>query len=207
MNPLQPVIGRKRGRASFRRYRALLKFLSVVFRLLPQSLRQFAWLLSNSLPGNMGAGVRYAILLATADRCGENILIGRNVELLGQRHLRVGNNVSIHAGCYIDASGGVTIEDEVSIAHHTSILSTNHTWDDFSLPIRDNPMAAEPVVIARDVWVGCGCRIMPGTTIRPRTVVAAGAVVARGVYGPGVIIGGVPAKPLKPVATITGEFD
>ncbi len=120
-------------------------------------------------------------------------MIGRGCEIRGWPGLRFGRNVTLHLNGYVDASGGVTIGNEVSIAHGCSILSFEHTWADASEPIKYNPLSLHPVEIQDDVWVGCGVRILAGSTILSRSVVAAGAVVTRGIYGPGVF-GGVPAR-------------
>ncbi|MNR09087.1 putative acetyltransferase [compost metagenome] len=117
----------------------------------------------------------------------------KNVE-----NLEVGDNVSIHAGCYIDAAGGVEIGNNVSIAHQSSIVAFEHTWGEQNLPIKYNKTVSSGVLISSDVWIGCGVRVLDGSRIDERVVVAAGAVVkgrlaSRGVYG------GVPVRRLKSI--------
>lgn len=92
--------------------------------------------------------------------------------------------------------GGIEIGNDVSIAHQTSILSANHTWEDESIPIKYNAVAFQPVHIENDVWIGCGCRILCGVKIHSRSVVAAGAVVCKDVESH-TAVGGVPARVLK----------
>jgi len=53
------------------------------------------------------------------------------------------------------------------------------------------------VVIGHDVWIGHGVTILPGVTIGNGAVIGAGAVVSKPV-APYTIVGGVPAKPIKP---------
>jgi acetyltransferase-like isoleucine patch superfamily enzyme len=50
-----------------------------------------------------------------------------------------------------------------------------------------------PIVIGDDVYIGIRATILPGVTIGSRSIVAAGAVVARDVP-PNAVVGGVPAK-------------
>jgi acetyltransferase-like isoleucine patch superfamily enzyme len=114
--------------------------------------------------------------------------------------LRIGQFVSIHRWCYIDAVGDITIGNDVSIAHSSSILSFDHTWADASRPIRDNPIRLAPVNIANDVWIGCGVRILAGVSIGQRCIVAAGAVVVNDVPN-GTVAGGVPARRISSTVT------
>ncbi|NVK34659.1 MAG: acetyltransferase [Rhodobacteraceae bacterium] len=53
------------------------------------------------------------------------------------------------------------------------------------------------VTIGHDVWIGHGVTIVPGVTVGNGAVLAAGAVVARNVEAH-TIVGGVPAKPIRP---------
>lgn len=55
---------------------------------------------------------------------------------------------------------------------------------------------SQPVSIGHDVWIGHGAIILPGRIIGTGAVVAAGSVVTKDV-APYMIVGGVPAKPLK----------
>lgn len=109
-------------------------------------------------------------------------------------NIRVGRNVFVNAGCQFQDHGGITLEDGVLIGHNTVIATLNHSMD----PSERASLEPAPVRICKDVWVGAGCVICPGVTIGEGSVVAAGAVVTRDVP-PFTVVGGVPAKPIKPV--------
>ena len=190
--------GRIRGRDLFARAKPLLDLGTSALRLLPKPVSQALWTWSDMVPGYGGIGLRYMVLRRMADRCGDNVRVGPRVHIGNWTNLRVGNNVSIHPGCYLEAAGGITIGDDVSVAHHSSILSTNHAWADPDVPIRDNPVTYEEVVIDSDVWIGCGVRVLAGVHLQSRTVVASGAVVHEDVPAHS-LVGGVPAKVLKKI--------
>ena len=124
--------------------------------------------------------------------------IDQGVVLLNIEKLKLGSNISINPNCYIDAAGGVEIGDNVSIATGTIIISTSHTWDDKTLPIKYNPIIHKPVRICDDVWIACGVRIIGECIINKRSIVAAGAVV-KGEVPTNCIVGGVPAKVIKSI--------
>jgi acetyltransferase-like isoleucine patch superfamily enzyme len=166
---------------------------------------RFLWWLTESADGLFGAGLRYMLLSVIAKEVGDNVLVGPRVRLVHPERLSIGSNVSIHRDCYVDAEGGVWIESDVSIAHACSIISCDHTWADLSLPIRENPLRPAPIIIRSDVWIGCGVRILAGTEIESRSVVAAGAVVVKSVRS-GSVVGGVPARVIGST-TVSTEDD
>lgn len=128
-------------------------------------------------------------------RAGLNIF--SNVFIEGFEGLSIGQNVSINRDCNLSCVGGVAIGDHVAIGHGTSIMSTNHGFDDPEIPIKHQPVEKESVHIGRNVWIGARVAILAGVSIADGTVVAAGAVVTRSVTEPDMIVAGVPAKAIK----------
>jgi acetyltransferase-like isoleucine patch superfamily enzyme len=176
-----------------------MRILELLIRVAPDFVLDVLWTAIDDWRGLAAMTLRYTMAKKWAIACGNVVAIGPGVEIRGWNNLCLGDHVSVHRGCYLDATGGLTIGSNVSIAHQTTILTTNHTWDDFTQPIRDNPISMAPVTISDDVWIGCGCRIMPGVAIQHRSVVAAGAVVTRDVPE-GTDVGGIPTKVLKNIS-------
>jgi serine acetyltransferase len=97
---------------------------------------------------------------------------------------------------YVDAGGGVTIGDDVSIAHGVTIMSRNHGFSDPDVCIRDQPLDLRPVSIESNVWIGAKATVLGNVTIGTGTIVGAGAVVTKSTPQ-GAIMVGVPASAKK----------
>ena len=186
------------GRDLFKKNEKLISFVVSLINLLPRKIRKRMLLSSRSIRGEKGIALRYVLIKSLAKQCGKNVAVKEMVVLENIEDLTLGDNISIHPFCYIDAIGGVEIYDNVSIAHASSILSFEHTWNDSSTPIKYNPVEKKHVIIEEDVWIGCGARVMAGVTIHRRSIVAAGAVVTKDVES-NTIVGGVPAKVIKSI--------
>lgn len=187
-----------RGRELFKSIFFVINCVAKIFALTPLFFRLYIWDLISFFEGYISLGLRYLILRTSAKEAGQNIFIGKHVTIKNIKKLSIGTNVSIHSFSYIDALGDIIIGNDVSIAHHVSILSFNHSWDNSCLPIKYNPIEMKPVIINDDVWIGCGVRIMPGVTIGSRCVVAAGSIVTKNVP-PGSLVAGSPAKVIKKI--------
>jgi len=114
------------------------------------------------------------------------------------RFYAIGQDCHINTDCkitdpdYVRLGNNVTLSTCVLIGHDASIAvigrATGKKLDSVGkIDIRDN------------VFIGYGAILLPGVTIGPNAIVAAGAVVNRDVP-PGSVVGGVPAKPV-------GTFD
>lgn len=104
---------------------------------------------------------------------------------------KMGNNSVINFGCYLDNRRGISIGNNVGIAHNTKIYTLGHNIDS---PYFETKGA--PVKIEDNVFVFSNAIIMPGVTIHEGAIVLAGSVVTRDVDAY-TVVGGNPAKFIK----------
>lgn len=110
--------------------------------------------------------------------------------------ITIGRNVFLNTSCHFQDQGGITIGDGAQIGHNVVLATLNHVED----PVRRSQTTPAPIVIGRNVWIGANATVTPGVTIGDGAIVAAGAVVTRDVP-PNTVVGGVPARVLRPVRT------
>jgi acetyltransferase-like isoleucine patch superfamily enzyme len=83
--------------------------------------------------------------------------------------------------------GNITIGDRVSIAPRVTLVTSSHP--NLSRTRGFAPVAAGPIVIENDAWLGAGCVILPGVRIGRGAVVGANSVVAHDVPPLHVVVG------------------
>lgn len=105
--------------------------------------------------------------------------------------VKFGKNVFINHSAIFSASGGIEIEDGVSIAPGVRIATINHDFNQ-----RHTIYTYGKVVIKKNAWIGMNVTICPGVTIGEYAVVGAGAVVTKDIPDYGVAVGS-PAKVIK----------
>lgn len=189
-------MGIKTGRDNFKKFKAIISFLSFFSGFIPSFFHKLIWNFIKPFSSNLVSLIRYLVLKKLIGDLGDNVNIGANVTIKNWNGLSFGHNVSIHENCYLDAFGGIAIGDNVSIAHNTTLLSSTHTYSDLETPIKYNPIIKCPLEIKDDVWLGCGVRVLGGLVINRRNIIAAGAVLNISTFE-GSIYGGVPAKKIK----------
>lgn len=144
------------------------------------------------IPGGAGRWSRRAWYGRTLARCGAGLEIEWMASFRSP-HASVGDRVYIGPFCWL---GRVEIADGVMLGDHVTVLSgaRHHDPDHLDGAMRDGPSALRTVRIGSRAWLGAGAIVM--ADVAPETAVGAGAVVTRA-YEPGLILAGVPARPLR----------
>ena len=106
--------------------------------------------------------------------------------------MTIGKCVFINSNLLAMARGGITIEDNVQIGPHVTVVTDNHDLKNRYV------LKCKPVKICKNAWIGADVTIMPGITIGENAVIAGGAVVTKDVPADS-IVGGNPAKVIKKI--------
>lgn len=117
----------------------------------------------------------------------------------GQPTLFIGDHTYIGRYAQINAWRSVRVGRSVLIADRVFISDADHNVADADVPIRFQGDAfLGPVTLHDGCWIGIGAVVLPGVTVGRNAVVAANAVVTRDVPER-TIVGGVPARIIKPI--------
>lgn len=161
-------------------------------------------LLTAWMPDNRVAlRLRGALARPFLRRCGSRFQLGRDVTLLNTYALEVGDDVYIAKGSWLNAMGGLAIEDQVVIAPYVVISTLQHVFRNGS--VRFGGSVARPVRIGRGTWLAAHVSVRCGVTVGRGNLVAANACVARDTPDRAVV-GGVPAVVIKDNADGEAEF-
>ena len=101
---------------------------------------------------------------------------------------RLGAGAIVTTGHKIDFTDRVDIGRRAIIGGRGSSLWTH------------NRQQTGPLTVGEQTYLGSECRMAPGAVVAPRSVVGMGAVVVGQLDRPEWLYGGVPARPIKPLA-------
>lgn len=129
------------------------------------------------------------------EKCGRGLRLNRDVYFLNPSRIRIGRDVLIGMGDWIDGSGGIEIEDEVLLSPYCVIVSSSHTFRDNSASRGKGKLASTR--IGRGSWLGAHVTVAAGVSIGQGVLVGANTAVTEDIPD-NVFAGGVPARVIRP---------
>ena len=124
-------------------------------------------------------------------KIGNGSSIHRGCKFFHVGKFKIGNHSVINFGCYLDNRRGITIGNNVGIAHNTKIYTLGHNIESPKFETK-----GAPVNIEDDAFIFSNAIIMPGVTIGHGAIVLAGSVVTKDIPE-WTVVGGNPAKVIK----------
>jgi len=139
----------------------------------------------------------YLIRLRSGNLSSKNIVVMSGVFFEGIDFIDLSSNISFNQDCFISGQGGLKIQDNVSIGHRCSIVTSEHNYADQNLPIRDQGIRFDSVEIASNVWIGANVTILSGSFIPSGSIIGAGSIVNKKLTIENAIYAGAPARFIK----------
>jgi acetyltransferase-like isoleucine patch superfamily enzyme len=141
------------------------------------------------VPGLLGVYLRRAFYRLVFRRCGSGAWLGFGT-VFSHADCAIGRSVYVGVYCCI---GEVTLEDDVLIGSHVSIMngSRQHGVERLDVPVREQPGVWPRVTVGRDSWIGDRAVVM--SDVGRHCVVGAGSVVTGPVPDYAIVVG-VPAR-------------
>ena len=135
---------------------------------------------------------RVMLLRVFGAKLGHHVFIRPTARVFHPWLLEAGDWVQLGDDVVVYNLGPVRLGNQTTVSQGTYLCAGSH---DYTKP--DLPLLRPPVTIGSGVWIAAQAFIGPGVTVGDNSVVAARAVVTKDVP-PGVVVGGNPARVLKP---------
>jgi acetyltransferase-like isoleucine patch superfamily enzyme len=123
--------------------------------------------------------------------CGRNLQVARRVTINSSNRLEIGGDVFLGMGCWVNAAGGVVLEDEVQLGPYAVLVTGNHTKLGGSY--RFGPSHQASIRLCHGSWVAAHATVTKGVVIGRGALLAANSVATRDIPA-FAMAGGVPAR-------------
>lgn len=132
--------------------------------------------------------------------CGPGLQLASDVRIINSHRMRLGSNVYIGHGTWLNGMGELAIEDEVVIGPYVVISTLSHRRQNGSF--RFGGSTAAPVRLGRGCWLGAHVSVKCGVQIGRGCSVGANAMVTKDLPDDS-FAGGVPARCLRTSIDVT----
>ncbi|TRZ53088.1 MAG: colanic acid biosynthesis acetyltransferase WcaF [Dehalococcoidia bacterium] len=141
-------------------------------------LKRVLWYLVNvvffGLPIPWPAAIKPSLLRMFGACAGKGVVIKPRVNIKYPWFIKIGANVWIGEGVWIDNIADVKIGDNVCISQGAYLCTGNHDWSKQAFDL-----IAKPILIEDGVWVGAKAIICPGVRLKSYSVITAGSVMTK----------------------------
>jgi acetyltransferase-like isoleucine patch superfamily enzyme len=126
--------------------------------------------------------------------CGRNLQVARRVTVNFTNRLEIGSDVFLAMGCWLNAAGGIVLEDEVQLGPYAVLAAGDHTEIDGSYRFGLSNLA--PIRICQGAWIAAHATVTKGIVIGRGALLAANSVATHDIP-PFTMAGGVPARVIQ----------
>lgn len=145
--------------------------------------------------GRVSKKIRYTLCKQIFKECGRNVNIERMAMFGSGAEIKIGDNSGIGINCTVPSD--IIIGKNVMMGPNCYILSFNHRFDRFDIPMCEQGFSSRKItIIEDDVWIGREVLMTPGRHIQTGTIIAARTVLCKD-FQEYSIIGGNPSKLIK----------
>jgi maltose O-acetyltransferase len=170
------------------RINSLLNFL---FRNIPIHI---IMILTAFLPNHgITVKIRGALVRPFIKKCGKKFKLASGVILIKPDKLVIGENVYIAHNTWINAVGGIVLEDNVIISPFCVIDTSKHIFANGNVT---NIGKHKPISIGKGTWIATHSVITDGIQIGDGSLICSGAIVTKDVPNNS-MSAGIPAKTIK----------
>jgi putative colanic acid biosynthesis acetyltransferase WcaF len=158
-------------------------------------IKKAGWLLTSMIflesPLPFPYFLKSLILRLFGAKVGSSVTIKPRIKIKYPWFLRIGSDVWIGEGAWIDNLAPVEIHNNVCISQGVYLVTGSHDYKKITFDL-----IVKGIIIEEGVWVGAQALVCPGVRLRSHSVVSAGSKVFKDTE-PYTVYRGNPAVPIK----------
>jgi maltose O-acetyltransferase len=135
--------------------------------------------------------VRGFLMRPSFKSCGGNLQVARRVTINFTNRVEIGSDVFLGMGCWLQAQGGIVLEDEVQLGPYAVLVSSDHIQLNGTYRFGSSSLA--PIRISQGSWIAAHATVTKGVNIGRGALLAANSVATRDIPA-FTMAAGVPAR-------------
>lgn len=145
--------------------------------------------------GDFGGRIRRFICRFIFKKMGKNVNVEQRAHFGNGNGIEIGDNSGLGINCMVP--NDTIIGDNVMMGPNCYILSTNHRFDRFDIPMnKQGNTKSMQTVIGNDVWIGQNVTMTPGRHIADGSIIGACCVLTKD-FPEYSIVGGNPSRLIR----------